>query len=319
MALKTTDEMMEKIQNSKFAWRKLIVQGHICAMVAKPNGGKTTLMTFASGEMAKDGYRVIYINVDASAGDLKVYHQHASTHGYTLLAPDMIEGKSAKTVTTLLESMAEAGDDLSDVVVVFDTLKKFVEVMNKSQGKVFYALLRKLTAFGMTSVLLAHTNKYNDENGMPIYEGTGDLKNDIDELIYLIPIVADDRSITVSTKVDKERAVTENATFHISPSRIVTAAQDYVDTLDQSNTLKKMDADSSAISFILEHIAVDCKSLTQLVEISKATQSGFSRRSLEAVLKRYYENPAIRKWEREPTMTSGFTYFLPKKHHPVKT
>lgn len=313
MKFKTTDEMMENIENSKFAWMRLIVQGHVCAVVAKPNGGKTTLMTFAAGEMARAGYQVMYVNVDAGAADLKTYHQHAKSNGYMLLAPDMIEGKSAKDVTVLLAGMALGGGDLSNIVLIFDTLKKFVEVMNKSQGKAFYSLLRKLTALGMTAVLLAHTNKYEDDNGMPIYEGTADLKSDIDELIYLISVKASDGSITVSTKIDKSRSDGKDATFYISPSREVSVAEQYVDTLEQVNILKQQDTDSAVIDFILEHIAIDCKSLTQLTTIAKETKSGYSRNRLKGVLDRYYENPEIRKWDRTRSMTSGYIYFVQKQ------
>lgn len=320
LRLKTTDEMMSKIENSKFAFKRLIVQGHICAIVAKPNGGKTTVMTYAAGKMAQVGYQVLYINVDAGAADLKFYHAHANRNGYTLLAPDMIEGESARTVVQLLEEMARSGSDLSGVVLIFDTLKKFVEVMNKSQGKVFYALIRKLTAMGATAVLLGHTNKYEDENGKPIYEGTGDLKSDIDELIYLIPVKGEDGTITVSTEVDKERAATENATFYISPSREVTEASEFVNTLEQSIAQRQLSEDSAAISFIEECIQTDCKSLTQLTQLSKDARAGFSRKRLERVLNRYSdpENP-LKRWDKAPSTTSGFVYFLPKTTRGVKT
>lgn len=313
LALKTTDDMMSKIEHTTFAWKKLIVQGHICAVVAKPNGGKTTLMTYAAGQMSRRGYQVLYVNVDSGAGDLKIYHEHAKENGYLLIAPDMVEGQSAKSVVPKLQEMADSGDDFSSVIIIFDTLKKFTEVMSKSQGKVFYALLRKLTALGMTAVLLGHTNKYDDENGKPIYEGTGDLKSDIDELIYLIPIKAEDGSMTVSTVVDKERAATENATFNISPARLVSERETYVNTIDQARALHQLSEDSSVISFILDSIQPNCQSLTQLVEISKKSQQGFSRKRIEEVLKRYCgKDSAFHKWDRESGMTSGFVYFPPK-------
>lgn len=314
LTLQTTDDMMSKIEHATFAWKKLIVQGHICAVVAKPNGGKTTIMTYAAGQMAQSGYQVLYVNVDAGAGDLKVYHDHAKNNGYTLIAPDMVEGKSARSVVAMLQEMADSGEELSNVVMIFDTLKKFAEVMSKTQGKVFYALLRKLTALGMTAVLLAHTNKYDDENGKPIYEGTGDLKSDIDEMVYLIPIKAEDGSITVSTDVDKKRAATEDATFYISPTRVVTEAVAYVNTLDQAHALNQLSQDADAISFILESIHPNCQSLNQLVETSKKHSLGFSRKRLEEVLIRYCgEESAFHKWDREQGFTSGYVYFPPKK------
>jgi hypothetical protein len=313
LSMRTTDEMMEKIGSAKFAFERLIVQGHICAFISKPNGGKTAIMNYAAAVMTEQGYQVLYINLDAGGSDLKFYHDHARRHGYELIAPDMAEGVASKDVVAMLQGMAAGGADLSNVVMIFDTLKKFTEVMSKSAGKVFYALLRKLTAHGLTVVLLGHTNKYEDENGKPIYEGTGDLKNDIDELIYLIPIKNEDKSMTVSTLVDKERAAIKDMTFYISPDREVTIKDDYVDTLEQSKLLHLLSEDQAVISFILENISPDCKSLTQLHEIAKETKAGFSRGRLHKVLERYQgvENPLC-KWLREPSMTSGYVYF-PKK------
>ena len=66
-----------------------------------------------------------------------------------------------------------------------DTLKKFTEVLSKSDNKKFYSLLRGLTHKGASFLLLAHANKYLDENGNLVYEGTGDTQADIDAMYYL--------------------------------------------------------------------------------------------------------------------------------------
>lgn len=313
LSMSTTDEMMAKVQSAKFAWRRLVVQGHICAMISKPNGGKTTIMTFAAGEMVRAGYRVLYFNLDAGAADLKYYHQHARDHGYDLIAPDMFEGRSVHDVLEILKKLAQSDEDQSNVVMLFDTLKKFTDVMSKTHGKVFYALLRKLTARGMTAVLLGHTNKYEDQSGKPIFEGTGDLKNDIDELVYLIPIKNDDGSMTVSTVVDKSRAETQDETFYITPDRQVSIKGDYVNTLEENHARHQMSIDRDVIGFIQENISTNCKSLTELHGIAKETKAGFSRNRLEAVLKRYCgEDNPLRKWERASAVTGGYVYFIKK-------
>ena len=54
-------------------------------------GAKTTLMVHIAGEMAKAGYRVMYINADASASDIKDYKFHAMEYGYSLINPDLIQ------------------------------------------------------------------------------------------------------------------------------------------------------------------------------------------------------------------------------------
>ena len=127
-----------------------------------------------------------------------------------------------------LRSMAERKDDYSGIIFIFDTLKKMTDVINKKRSKELYLLLRSLSAKGMTIILLAHTNKYNDTEGKPIYEGTGDLRSDVDEMIYFIPEKHPDGSMTVSTDPDKKRGNFQPITFEIDPDRNVTQT-DYVD------------------------------------------------------------------------------------------
>ena len=90
---------------------------------------------------------------------------------------------------------------------------------------------------------------------MPIYEGTGDLRADVDELIYLIPDKHPDGSMTVSTLPDKVRGSFQPLTFQISADRKVTLAEEFVDTASirkaQTEIAKDqayIDAINSAIS-----------------------------------------------------------------------
>jgi KaiC/GvpD/RAD55 family RecA-like ATPase len=82
LTMEVTEEIVEKIADAKFAWRELIPQGHMFVLCAKANGGKTTFMVHVSAELAQNGYRVMYINADASASDIKHYQHHARDHGY---------------------------------------------------------------------------------------------------------------------------------------------------------------------------------------------------------------------------------------------
>jgi hypothetical protein len=163
----------------------------------------------------------------------------------------------------------------------------------------------------MTEICLGHCNKYDGQDGLPIYEGTGDLRNDFDELIYLIPIKNPDGSITVSTHIDKSRASLEELTFVIDSDRCVTVQPRHIDTLELSKHKKQLHEDSDEISFILENIRVLSKSATELFEIAKTQQSGFSRRKLENVLKRHCSEFSVDPlWLSIAQPKYGFRYGL---------
>ncbi len=308
LTMEVTEEIIKNIADAKFAWRQLIPQGHMVVICSKANGGKTTLMVHIAGEMAQAGYRVMYINADASASDIKDYKYHAMEYGYTLINPDLTNG-TADQVTEELRQIAIAEGDFSKVVIVLDTLKKFGDMMNKSKSKQFNSLLRTLTTKGITVICLAHTNKHDDKEGKPIFEGTGDLRNDFDELIYLIPVRNPDGTTTVSTLKDKTRADIRDESFIITADREVKLLDHHVNTLAINEWQKNLADDQAVIKFILEHISPISKTTTELREIAIERNIKYSRTRLDAVLRRYSAgNSPDPKWTASPASTIGFKY-----------
>lgn len=308
LQMKVTEEIMEKINDAKFAWLDLIVEGHMSVICAKANGGKTTVMVHAASEMAKAGYRVMYINADASASDIKHYAHHANEFGYDLINPDLTGG-TPENVIEILKDMAASNLNFSSTVLILDTLKKFTDMMSKSHGKGFYSILRSLTAKGMTVICLAHTNKYEGQDGKPVFEGVGDLRNDFDELIYLNPAKNDDGTMTISTHVDKSRAALKEQSFLISKDREVSLLPYHVDTLYLDQYQRGLVEDAGVIQFILDNIRDISKSVTELYAISKEESAGYSRKRLEGVLKRYCAgNCHEPKWLSMAASTYGFKY-----------
>lgn len=134
--LQTTDEMMKNIQDTGYCYLRLIPMSHLIMIVAPGNTGKTAFAIHASAEMVKAGFEVMYINADASAPDLKFYHNHAMANGYTLIAPDL-SNLSSDDVVKLLQEMARSTEDLNYIVIVIDTIKKFVDVIQNLRQKHF--------------------------------------------------------------------------------------------------------------------------------------------------------------------------------------
>jgi hypothetical protein len=308
LTMEVTEAIIEKIEDAKFAWRNLIPQGHMVVLCAEANGGKTTLMVHISAEMAKDGYRVLYINADASASDIKYYKHHAMDYGYTLINPDLTNGSADKVVDEL-RCLAATDSDYSKVVIVLDTLKKFGDMMNKSKSKDFNSLLRTLTSKGMTVVCLAHTNKYSDKDGKPMYEGTGDTRNDFDELIYLVPARNPDGTTTVTTLADKKRAPIVDESFSINADREITVLENCVDTLAIKEFQRHLAEDDEIIHFIVANIKAVSKSVTELRAIAVESGLGYSRNRLDRVLRRYCAGKCHEpKWLSSPAPTYGFKY-----------
>lgn len=291
-----TAEEETMLTDAKWIYPNLIIQGHVIAIPARPNGGKTTLMTHIAGEIASK-YRVIYVNADVAGSDAKPMLEHARKHGYTMLLPDMKAGMCMDDVVSQLERMNEASADYSETVFVFDTLKKMADMINKSSLKKVLATLRGLSAKGMTIVLLAHTNKYDGPDGKPVFEGTVDLRADVDELIYLIPMKNPDGTMTISTDPDKVRGSFQPITFTVTPDRQVIACNEYVNVAEMNRAATGLERDETLIEAITEAIR---SGKAKQVDIAAYCKEHYriSRRQIERALIKYSRQPVV-KWKRE--------------------
>ncbi|MBU3606873.1 AAA family ATPase [Polynucleobacter nymphae] len=228
-------EDVKSMEEATFIIPNLIVRGHLHALIAEANGGKTALMIHQAAKIAEQGFDVYYVNADAGPGDLKSHFAHAQIHGYKVIAPDAKRGGSPEQVVALFKEAANNDVDMSNSVFIMDTLKKFTEVIQKSDAKEFYKLLRKLTVKGATVILLGHSNKYRGEDGKQVYEGTADLRNDVDNLIYLNSVKNEGTNrLEITTQPDKIRADYKPRSFFINLSdRSVEETDEVVQILDK--------------------------------------------------------------------------------------
>ncbi|MDO8908997.1 MAG: AAA family ATPase [Pseudohongiella sp.] len=284
----------------------LIVQGHLHIIAAEPNGGKTTVFFYLAGCMVQAGFNVIYVNADISAGDAKSMVQQANQTGVKLLLPEMKAGKSMDDIVRNLVTLNDSGADLGRYIFIFDTLKKMTDVINKSASKRLLKLLRSMTAKGATVICLAHTNKYNGQDGKPIYEGTGDIKSDVDNLIYLIPDKRPDGSMLVSAEPDKQRAALEKVTFEISPQRKVKRLDEYHDIAAEKQRMTQRERDQDIIERITE--AIQAKHIKQSDIVSYCKEADISRRQTLNCLKRY-ENGSGRLWKATPGFEKNARFY----------
>ena len=104
-------------------------------------------------------------------------------------------------------------------------------------------MLRSLTGRGATVICLGHCNKYPDAQGYPIYEGTGDLRSDFDELALLHGMKGNYGEVTTSLYWSeqgwgsgKSRAMVEPITWliDVEDNRKVSVSDEWVDTVAES-------------------------------------------------------------------------------------
>ena len=256
-------EYIAGLGNEEFLFDNLIIGNHILVIIAQSGGGKTTVLYFhVAPALANAGYKVWYIDADSPPSDHKKMKEVADRYGFEFLIPDVNQGTSIGNMVKSFSEMADKGESLAGHVFVFDTLKKFIDLMSKKSAKEFFVLMRKLTKLGATIILPGHANKHRDVDGNLVFEGVGDVKSDADDLIFFESSKNPDGSMDVTTVVDsskgsKVRGVFEPISFHISSDRQVSVHGKPLElnTMGDTAASKATDDDiiTAAVKCIKEH------------------------------------------------------------------
>lgn len=207
LQFKVTAEMASAIEDAVFLIDGVMTSGATTVLVGKPSAGKSLLARSFAGELHANGLRVLYLNMDCAPADVKHQHQQAGSHGYDLLAPQFDGSGGITKAHEIVRGYADSDLDLSNLVLVIDTLKKWVDLMTKNGVKELFGMFRSLTARGATVFVLAHANKYRDKNDNLIYEGVGDVESECDNLIYLESSTKGDIQTIQTVPSDKVRGV----------------------------------------------------------------------------------------------------------------
>lgn len=233
-------EYIAMIGNEAWIFQNLIIKNQILLVIAKSGGGKTTISYgyLAPWIIEHTALSVYYFDLDSPASDHARMHRQAEEIGprFQWINP-LTHGKGPEEITEILKNIIETGTRLDDSVLFFDTLKKFIDMLDKKSVKPFFSLMRQLTALGSTVVLLGHANKHRDTAGSLVFEGVGDVMSDTDALIFLERISSPGGGQDIITVVDpdkgaKVRGLYEPISFHIAPDRTVTINKDVVSVPD---------------------------------------------------------------------------------------
>ncbi|MGR5238025.1 toprim domain-containing protein [Vibrio alfacsensis] len=189
-AITNTEEMRNLLANDNWILDRLALQGQITIIFAKPNSGKTLLTlrmlidSVKSGSVS--GEDVFYLNSDDTMRGLITKAEIAAQYGIRMLASGY-NGFKNSHLTGLLEQLTDR-DEANGKVLILDTLKKFSDLMNKTESSAFNEIMRGFVSKGGTVIALAHTNKSRDADGKVVFQGTSDTVDDAD-CCYTLDVV----------------------------------------------------------------------------------------------------------------------------------
>lgn len=247
-ALTVKKEYVAMLGKESWLFQNLVIRGQILTIIAKSGGGKSTIFfDFVTPWIIAhhDNMTVFYFDCDSPASDHDRMLHKAEEIGprFQWINP-LTHGKGPEVLVDALKEFVASGERLDDSFFVLDTLKKFVDMLDKKSVKPFFSLLRQLTALGATIALLGHANKHRDNDGNLVFEGVGDVVSDTDAMIILERVKSADGGIDVTTICDpdkgaKVRGLYKPMSFHIAPDRTVTLCKDVVAVPDYSKDAAK--------------------------------------------------------------------------------
>jgi len=152
------------------------------------------------------GEDVVYVNLDDSAIGLAEKAEILAG-----LKIKMIKEFDLMMLHSIIDENVAKGK-----VIIIDTVKKIVNLMDKAQVADLMKHLKKFTHAGGTVILIAHSNKNLGSDGIPVLEGVGDLKNDADCVVR----VQRHKDIMTMSNDDKSRSYVElEAIFQASDTK----------------------------------------------------------------------------------------------------
>lgn len=199
----------------------LALLNQLTGLYGPPAIGKSLITSVLLVDAIKKGNikadNVYYLDFDSDPNTLLEKHSIAETYGFHLLS-DGYRQFSGKAFARALEQMTEDRTAYG-VVIVLDTLKKFVSIMDKTRSSSYAHRLRRFSTAGGTCIAIGHVNKHRTADNKPIYAGTTDFIEDFDcsYLMYETGIDADTQTRTVTFENIKRRGdVAQRVNFRYS-------------------------------------------------------------------------------------------------------
>ena len=301
-----SEEIEKTVVESVPILGELALLGQATVFFAAPNTGKTlitmNLLIDAIKHNRADPSDIYYLNMDDTGPGLLEKVRIAEEYGFHMLADGYKDFKCSEFPNILRDMIAK--DQAQDVVVILDTLKKFVDLMDKGRTSAFTNVIRPFVLKGGTVIALAHTNKHAGKDGKPIYGGVSDIMNDIDCAYTLAP-VSDNAGTKVVEFVNTKRRgnVAQTAAYsyctgnRISYNEILLSVEpvdhNAIAPLKVAEIIK---SDAEVIDAVTACINDGINTKMKLVD-AVAKRSGISKQSAIQIIEKYTgTDPAVHRW-----------------------
>jgi hypothetical protein len=309
-SLKGRSDEIEKLAVAEIpVLGRLALAGQLTVFYAAPNTGKTlitlSLLLESIHERRVDGSSVYYLNMDDSSRGLVDKIRIGEEYGFHLLAEGHLDFSASRFHSYIMELIKRG--HAQNIIIILDTLKKFVDLMDKTRSSGLTKLLRSFALKGGTVIALAHTNKHPGNNGKLVYGGVSDILNDFDCAYIITPIAPQDGTtgkVVEFENIKRRGDVVQTVAYSYSAERDITyndlllsvqpVSEDKLGAIKQSAQLR---SDAEVIEIIEAFIRNGIKTKMMLV-IATTKRAGISRRRATQILEHYTgDDPLLHRWQ----------------------
>lgn len=286
----------------------IVLKGQATVIYALANTGKTLILIHLIIEGIKKGLidpsRLHYINMDDNSSGLVDKVRLAQEYGFHMLA-DGHKGFQAKEFREAMVKMIET-NTARGAIVVLDTLKKFVNTMNKDESRSFARVVRQFSLKGGTVIALSHANKNPGADGKIKYTGTTDIVDDFD-CAYTLQTISEQNDTNLKvvefTNIKRRGDVALSAAYSyaqergLSYSELLSSVQEMdPDELKPIKHAAEISSDATVIAAIEASIAEGVVTKMKLVDAAAERASVATRRVLKVIEKYTGKDPAAHRW-----------------------
>ncbi len=302
-----SDELEREAVDQVPVLGQIALLGQLTVLYAEANTGKTLITIKLLTESIEAGLinpaKTYYLNMDDSSHGVIEKLKIAEEFEFHILA----EGYQGFSAKAFLDNLRELIRDnkAQGVVVILDTLKKFVDLMKKSECRDFNVVLRQFSLKGGTVIALAHTNKNAASDGRPIYSGTTDMKDDFD-CVYILSLISERGSQQRVVLFEREKSrgpVVDTVSYRYMSNKTIGYNEMFLSVQEvdenQVTSLKQAEefrSDAEVINAVITCINEGVNSKMKLADAA-AKRSGASKRSVLGLIDKYTgEDPAQHRW-----------------------
>jgi hypothetical protein len=302
-------EIESQLQDQIFVLEDLALFGQYTIWSAKPNVGKTLILLsqlidkLRQGDI--EGSKVFYFDLDDNLRGFFEKLKIAEEFKFRIIGEGH-RGFKVENFKRDIEKLCKA-DQAQGVVLIFDTMKMFADLMDKRSITNWNKMIRKFGAKGGTAIGLVHTNKKRGADGKLIHAGTSDVIDDVD-CAYIIDEVRVDHDAKIKIvefeNIKDRGDVVKKATFQYSiedgigyAELLASVKRVGPEFAEQARQTQDIENDAPVIEAIEACIAEDIVTKMALRdEVNKRT--GISKTKVVVILDKYTgTDPERYRWK----------------------